>query len=190
MGEVTHASPTTRDATEQQPSCTFGSSAVLEFFVASCLDRRGGGEDPWLCDPGFRQVCLCRGASLNRVVLPGPRLSSSSQKQIPGRRIREILTWPLGDKYARATEAMGRVTSVIVRARVPSELPRGPCLLSRQETGGNKRQGPRHCSHWLTIGHHHSPSTLARLDLLLSTRAQRWMRRDPHPCARCLAAST
>jgi hypothetical protein len=24
-------------------------------------ERRGGGEDPWLCGPGFRRVCLCRG---------------------------------------------------------------------------------------------------------------------------------
>ena len=23
--------------------------------------RRGGGEDPWLCGPGFPRVCLCRG---------------------------------------------------------------------------------------------------------------------------------
>ena len=36
----------------------FGSSAVLGFFVASQVRRRGGGEDPWLCDPGFRRVCL------------------------------------------------------------------------------------------------------------------------------------
>jgi hypothetical protein len=29
-----------------------------------CRYRRGvaeGGEDPWLCGPGFRRVCLCRG---------------------------------------------------------------------------------------------------------------------------------
>jgi hypothetical protein len=31
----------------------------LESFVAS-EGRRGGGEDPWLCDPGFCRVCLCR----------------------------------------------------------------------------------------------------------------------------------
>jgi hypothetical protein len=24
--------------------------------------RRGGGEDPWLCGPGFRRVCLYRGS--------------------------------------------------------------------------------------------------------------------------------
>ena len=23
--------------------------------------RCGGGEDPWLCGPDFRRVCLCRG---------------------------------------------------------------------------------------------------------------------------------
>ena len=30
-------------------------------FVASKVRRRGGGEDPWLCGPGFRRVCLYRG---------------------------------------------------------------------------------------------------------------------------------
>src|SRR5215207_8373733 len=25
--------------------------------------RRGGGEDPWLCGPGFRRVCLYRGSA-------------------------------------------------------------------------------------------------------------------------------
>jgi hypothetical protein len=39
----------------------FGSSAILGSFVASTERRRGGGEDPWLCDPGFRQVCPCLG---------------------------------------------------------------------------------------------------------------------------------
>jgi hypothetical protein len=29
--------------------------------VASGLGRRGGGEDPWLCDPGFGRVCPYRG---------------------------------------------------------------------------------------------------------------------------------
>jgi hypothetical protein len=35
-----------------------GSLAVVGSFVASGGRRRGGGEDPWLCDPGFRRVCL------------------------------------------------------------------------------------------------------------------------------------
>jgi hypothetical protein len=30
----------------------FGGSAVLESLGEE-------GEDPWLCDPGFRRVCLC-----------------------------------------------------------------------------------------------------------------------------------
>jgi hypothetical protein len=40
----------------------FGSSAVFGSFVASIVGgrRRGGGEDPWLCGPGFARVCLCR----------------------------------------------------------------------------------------------------------------------------------
>jgi len=38
-----------------------GSSAILGSRVASTVRRGGGGEDPWLCDPGFRRVCLCRG---------------------------------------------------------------------------------------------------------------------------------
>ena len=45
----------------------FGSSAVVGSFVASggsTVRRRGGGEDPWLCGPGFRRVCLCRGIQL------------------------------------------------------------------------------------------------------------------------------
>jgi len=44
----------------QPPSQPFGSSAVLGSFGASLSRRRGGGEDPWLCGPGFRRVCLCR----------------------------------------------------------------------------------------------------------------------------------
>ena len=41
----------------------FGGSAVMGSFVASggnTVERRGGSEDPWLCDPGFHRVCLCR----------------------------------------------------------------------------------------------------------------------------------
>jgi hypothetical protein len=34
-----------------------GGSAVLGSFEALGR-RRGGGEDPWLCGPGFRRVCL------------------------------------------------------------------------------------------------------------------------------------
>ncbi len=45
--------------------CAFGSSAVMESFVASGGGNpcgvAEGGEDPWLCGPGFRRVCLCRG---------------------------------------------------------------------------------------------------------------------------------
>jgi hypothetical protein len=42
------------------PSHPFGSSAVLGSFVASQVRRRGGGEDPWLCGPGFHRVCRYR----------------------------------------------------------------------------------------------------------------------------------
>jgi len=40
---------------------TLGSLAVVGSGVASQVWRRGGGEDPWLCGPGFRRVCLYRG---------------------------------------------------------------------------------------------------------------------------------
>src|SRR5439155_16849759 len=37
-----------------------GSSAVVGPSWRRLLRRRGGGEDPWLCAPGFRRVCPCR----------------------------------------------------------------------------------------------------------------------------------
>src|SRR5437867_9211092 len=37
-----------------------GSSAVVGPSRRQLRRRRGGGEDPWLCAPGFRRVCLCR----------------------------------------------------------------------------------------------------------------------------------
>jgi hypothetical protein len=37
----------------------FGSSAIVGPSWRQVW-RRGGGEDPWLCDPGFGRVCLCR----------------------------------------------------------------------------------------------------------------------------------
>ena len=47
---------------ETNAELPFGSSAVVGSCVASQIRRRGGGEDPWLCGPGFRRVCLvCRG---------------------------------------------------------------------------------------------------------------------------------
>jgi hypothetical protein len=39
----------------------WGGSAVVDSSgVSGWLGgrRRGGGEDPWLCDPGFRRVCV------------------------------------------------------------------------------------------------------------------------------------
>jgi hypothetical protein len=36
----------------------FGGPAILGSFVA--LERRGGGEDPWLCVTSFGWLCLCR----------------------------------------------------------------------------------------------------------------------------------
>jgi len=38
-----------------------GGSAVVGSFVASEGGVAEGGEDPWLCGPGFPRVCLCRG---------------------------------------------------------------------------------------------------------------------------------
>ena len=35
-----------------------GSPAILGSFVA--FERRGGGEDPWLCVSDFRPICLYR----------------------------------------------------------------------------------------------------------------------------------
>ena len=44
------------------PERPFGSSAVVgPSWRRRQSRRRGGGEDPWLCGPGFRRVCLCRG---------------------------------------------------------------------------------------------------------------------------------
>src|SRR5882724_12114915 len=45
---------------QKPPSYPFGGSAVVGSFVASQVRRRGGGEDPWLCGPGFGRVCICR----------------------------------------------------------------------------------------------------------------------------------
>jgi len=36
----------------------FGSPAILGSFVA--IERRGGGEDPWLCVSSFGWFCLYR----------------------------------------------------------------------------------------------------------------------------------
>ena len=47
-----------------------GGSAVLGSFVASGVRRRAGGEDPWLCGPGFRRVCLYRGV-VSSEIRPG-----------------------------------------------------------------------------------------------------------------------
>jgi hypothetical protein len=40
---------------------TFGSSAILGPSWRHKRRRRGGGEDPWLCGPGFGRVGSCRG---------------------------------------------------------------------------------------------------------------------------------
>jgi hypothetical protein len=45
----------------QAPNHRFGSSAVVGPSWRRFGRRRGGGEDPWLCGPGFRRVCLYRG---------------------------------------------------------------------------------------------------------------------------------
>jgi hypothetical protein len=47
-------------------STPFGGSAVFGSFVAD--DPSGGTEDPWLCGPGFRRLCLCRGACLSNSI--------------------------------------------------------------------------------------------------------------------------
>jgi hypothetical protein len=48
-------------ANDERQATMFGSLAVLGSFVASggrTVRRRGGGEDPWPCGPGFRRVLL------------------------------------------------------------------------------------------------------------------------------------
>ena len=43
--------------------------------------RRGGGEDPWLCGPGFRRVCFCRGSETGEPITQGGDLL----RRLPGR---------------------------------------------------------------------------------------------------------
>jgi hypothetical protein len=45
----------------QVPLRRLGGRGVLRGVWRGSVKRRGGGEDPWLCGPGFRRVCLCRG---------------------------------------------------------------------------------------------------------------------------------
>jgi len=47
-------------AKAQTPSHPFGSSAIVGSFGASDAGVAEESEDPWLCAPGFHQVCLCR----------------------------------------------------------------------------------------------------------------------------------
>src|ERR1044072_1974621 len=57
----THRTSDTR-STWRRANPLVGSSAVVgPSCVVAGKRRRGGGEDPWLCGPGFRWVCLCRG---------------------------------------------------------------------------------------------------------------------------------
>jgi hypothetical protein len=52
-----------RHQNEATNTLTLGSSAVVRSFVVSGENRVASrkSDDPWLCGPGFRRVCLCRG---------------------------------------------------------------------------------------------------------------------------------
>jgi hypothetical protein len=55
------------DYTNAEPSIRrLGGRGVLRGVSGG---RRGGGVDPWLCDPGFCRVCLYRGMCLDSETL-------------------------------------------------------------------------------------------------------------------------
>jgi hypothetical protein len=67
-----------------------GSAVVDSSGVSSWLDtrRRGGGEDPWLCDPGFHRVCFRRKSyQVRRPYLTVPIQSISCRQPLVGPRL-------------------------------------------------------------------------------------------------------
>src|SRR5438445_4125092 len=56
---------------EDRPATRCGSSAVVGPSWRHRRRRRGGGEDPWLCAPGFRRVCLSRCGVLAGIEIRG-----------------------------------------------------------------------------------------------------------------------
>jgi hypothetical protein len=66
----------------------FGSSAIFGSFVAA-VEGRGGGEDPWLCDPGFRRVGSCRGESMLGQRTRGVKQSLGVEQEVSRGRLEE-----------------------------------------------------------------------------------------------------
>jgi hypothetical protein len=70
--------------------------------LALAASRRGGGEDPWLCGPGFRRVCLFRSGLVPGDIKKGgdlPRHLPSAMT--PGFDTMSSVALPLGGKYPR-----------------------------------------------------------------------------------------
>jgi hypothetical protein len=122
----------------------WGGSAVVDSSgVSGWLGgrRRGGGEDPWLCDPGFRRVGSCRGV--------GPTVGRGTEtvKQVPASSPRRgaVRVNPAGRLGALQTQpnphAADRLDSADVFARHP---PRTRCgtkdVLARAQ--GHAANGP------------------------------------------------
>src|SRR2546422_3709955 len=67
---------------KRPPATRCGSSAVVGPSWRHLCRRRGGGEDPWLCAPGFGRVCLsrCRRSLVgkgNTPAVPGRQVATS-----------------------------------------------------------------------------------------------------------------
>ena len=75
--------------------------------------RRGGGEDPWLCGPGFRRVCIDRFVSESNVG-PGIGAVKSSEEL--------VRLGPVTEPLQRATSCVG----VRPTRRLPQSYACGP----------------------------------------------------------------
>ena len=91
--------------------------------MASRRGRRGGGEDPWLCGPGFGRVCSWTGGSNHRQ----PSVRSRSQTASAEARCAGLAStfrrhaWP--NKGANATRRGGFATVRRPRCPAPSSRP-------------------------------------------------------------------
>ena len=147
--------------TTQRPTYLSAARRSWALCDVSGWPRRGGGEDPWLCGPGFGRVCPCRG--VHPTVGAGTRtvkqVLASSQR---GHGRRHILgptktsqnrAVPIGDRAMRTLHRhrvtlakwkllMGRAVSgsgIDLRhgdgQHHPSVEPSAPCLPAVAERG-------------------------------------------------------